>query len=82
MFDNLRRMAVQHAIPFTVGASLMIFGGQRVYLNWIYSNCDGIKMFAIILAGVAIAITILNASHWGSRRPSGNPGQQYNNQAR
>jgi len=75
-------MAVQHAIPFTVGISLMIFGGQRVYLNWIYSNCEGLKMYAIVLAAVAVSVAALNGFHWGNRRPSGNPGQYNQNQAR
>jgi hypothetical protein len=75
MFENFRKMVLQHAIVMAAGISLMIYGGQRLYINWIYDKCEGLKLFFIILALVAVVITIINASHWG-KRPGGSPSYQ------
>ncbi len=77
MFENFRKMILQHAIVMAAGISLMIYGGQRLYINWIYDKCEGLKLFFIILAFVAVVITIINASHWGKRQTTGgNPNYQ------
>jgi hypothetical protein len=71
MFENFRKMILQHAILMAAAISFMVYGGQRLYINWMYDKCEGLKLFFMIFAIVAVAISVLNASHWG-KRPGGN----------
>jgi len=78
MFDDL----VKNPIVMVVVISLTIYGGQRLYLNWAYDKCDGLKLFFIILAIVAIAISVFNDSRWNRRTSGGSNNYQGQNQNR
>ncbi|MDD4625400.1 MAG: hypothetical protein WCX23_02015 [Candidatus Paceibacterota bacterium] len=80
MFENVRKMILQHSIPMVALISLAYYGGDRLYINWMYSKCEGLKEYFIILAITAVVAAVLNASHWGKRPGGGNPNYQGNRQ--